>query len=682
MILFADLETFSTTPIDQGVDRYSDPAEVLLFAWAIDDLEVNVWDVTQDAEMPAELRACLEDPKCLTVWHNGLGFDRVILRKAMGVDLPVARVHDTAVHALSLALPPSLSGLCSALGLGADQSKDAHGKRLIQLFSKPAPANHTCRRYTAQTHPTEWQHFIDYAKQDVQAMRTCFKSMNTWNYRDNYLDPLALACDTVINERGVQVDTALVRGAIEAVEFDVKRMNSRLAEITQGGVTTGNQRDKMIAHLREHWDLAINDVRADTVRQLLADDTLCDEVREILTIRSYVSTTSTAKYQKLLDSVGTDDRLRYAFRFLGASRSGRWSGRGPQLHNMPRGSLDDDELDAAIESLRTGQYEELPNIMQAASSALRGVFIAKPEHKLVVCDLSNIEGRVLAWLAGEDWKVQAFREFDHGMGSDLYKRAYGAAFGIDPHEVTKEQRQLGKVMELSCGFQGGAMALARAANGFGVDLDELALKVNETIDPAVMKRSRKELKSMEPELGTMSQDAWLAVNALKIAWRQAHENVASFWYQLEEAFTSVVNTPDSVERVGKLTLGYEDDALFIQLPSNRRLWYPAPRVDNTGLGFMTEVNNFWMVTNTYGGKLVENVTQAVARDILAEAMIRAEGRGYPVVMHVHDELVAETPDIAAFNITTLADIMTDQPVWAKGLPLAAAGFECYRYRKD
>ena len=324
MILYADLETYSTTPIDCGVDRYSDAAEVLLFAWAVDDQEVNVWDVTQGEKMPAQLRECLENPKCLTVWHNGLGFDRVVLRKAMAIELPVARVHDTAVHALSLALPPSLAGLCQALGLDVDQSKDTHGKRLIQLFSKPAPANHTCRRYTSQTHPAEWQHFIDYARQDVQAMRTCFKRMNTWNYRDNYLDAWALAQDTVINERGVQVDTALVRGAIEAVEFDVKRMNQRLAEITNGEVTTGNQRDKMIQYLREHWDLAIDDVRAETVRQLLADDTLCDEVKEILTIRSNVSTTSTAKYQKLLDSVGTDDRLRYAFRFLGASRSGRW----------------------------------------------------------------------------------------------------------------------------------------------------------------------------------------------------------------------------------------------------------------------------------------------------------------------------------------------------------------------
>ena len=369
-------------------------------------------------------------------------------------------------------------------------------------------------------------------------------------------------------------------------------------------------------------------------------------------------------------------------RFLANGRLVSNSGRGPQLQNMPQGSLDEHELDLAIEHLRTGQYEQIPNIMQAASSALRGVFVAKPEHKLVVCDLSNIEGRVLAWLAGEDWKVQAFREFDQGIGSDLYKRAYGAAFGIDADEVTKEQRQLGKVMELSCGFQGGAMALARAAGGFGVDLEELASKVNETIDPDVMKQSRKEFKSLKPELGTMSEGSWLAVNALKIAWRQAHSNVEAFWYQLQEAFTSVVNAPDTAERVGKLTLGYEDDALFIQLPSNRRLWYPVPRVDDTGLGFMTEVNKSWVATNTYGGKLVENVTQAVARDILAEAMIRAEGRGYPIVMHVHDELVAETPDTASFNITTLADVMTDQPLWAKGLPLAAAGFECYRYRKD
>ncbi len=329
----------------------------------------------------------------------------------------------------------------------------------------------------------------------------------------------------------------------------------------------------------------------------------------------------------------------------------------------------------------------MSSVLELCSNAIRGVLVAPPGKKLVVADLSNIEGRVLAWLAGEAWKLQAFRDYDAGSGPDLYKLAYAKAFGVTPEDVDKAQRQIGKVMELMLGFEGGVGAYITGAATYGIDLEAMAESAIGAIPDDTLDQARDFLQWQRDQGRSqhgLSDQAFLVCDAFKRLWREAHPAISSWWPELKHTAIAAVERPGVTLDTRGIKVRRDGAWLRLRLPSGRYLCYPQPRVDDGALSYMgiDQYTRRWQRIKTYGGKLAENVTQAAARDVLAHSMPRIEAAGYAIVLTVHDEVISEAPDIPDFNPEHLAALMASNPPWAEGLPLAAAGFEAYRYRKD
>ena len=326
------------------------------------------------------------------------------------------------------------------------------------------------------------------------------------------------------------------------------------------------------------------------------------------------------------------------------------------------------------------------DVMELTSSAIRGCLIAPKNKKLVIADLSNIEGRVLAWLAGETWKIKAFEDFDKGIGHDLYKLAYAKAFGVKPDDVSKDDRQIGKVLELALGYEGGVGAFITFATAYGIDLEAMGQQAWDAI-PEDIQREAKRAYGYAFKTGKtfgLTDRAWCTCDAFKRAWRNAHPEISTFWGELQDAAVQALVNKGVTYTCRKLLVRCDGAWLRIKLPSGRFLCYPGAALKDGKLHYkgVNQYSRRWSALQTYGGKLAENVTQAVSRDILAASMQGIEDAGYQIVLTVHDEIIAEAPDEEDFNATALAAMMSTTPAWAKGLPLAAAGFETYRYRKD
>jgi DNA polymerase len=682
--LFLDLETFSEVPIANGTHAYAEHAEIMLFAYALDDGPVNVWDLTTGAPIPAELADALDDPDVLLYAHNS-HFDRTVLWHN-GYRLPVARWCDTMVKALAHSLPGSLGDLCDILKIPTDKAKDKAGRQLIHLFCKPRPATSKVRRATSETHPAEWAKFVEYAALDIEAMRAIDDKLPAWNYQGGELALWHL--DQAINDRGFLVDLDLAHAAIRAVDRAQEVLARRTNELTEGAVQAATQRDAMLRHLVAAYGIELPDMQQSTLERRIADPDLPAGLRELLAIRLQASTTSTSKYKTLAKAVSSDGRLRGTLQFNGASRTGRWAGRLFQPHNLPRPVLKQDKIDLGIEALKADCEDLLfGNVMELTSSAIRGCIVAPKGKKLVAADLSNIEGRVLAWLAGEEWKLQAFRNYDAGTGPDLYKMAYAKSFGIKPDAVSKDQRQVGKVQELALGYEGGVGAFLTFAAAYNIDLEAMGEQAIGSIPQPILNEASRALEwtkqQKRPTFG-LSDRAWLVCDSFKRAWRYGHPAIASFWKDLEEAARKAVMYPGVTYECRMLKLRRDGAWLRIRLPSGRSLCYPSPQVDEAGKLSYMGVNQYsrkWSRLKTYGGKLVENVTQAVARDVLARSMPAIEAAGYQIVLSVHDEIISEALDAPEFNAGHLAGFMSTNPTWAEGLPLAAEGFEAMRYRK-
>jgi DNA polymerase len=446
----------------------------------------------------------------------------------------------------------------------------------------------------------------------------------------------------------------------------------------------------MMDYLATHHNFAPDDMTKGTVTALLKGD-LDPVVRELLEIRQQASATSPAKYDVILNAASSDGRLRGTIQFCGASRTGRDAGRVFQPQNLPRPTLKLEQIEGGIEAMKLDCEDLLfDNVSELCSSAVRGCLVAAPGRKLVVADLSNIEGRVLAWLAGEDWKVKAFYDFDRGVGHDLYKITAGRILDKDPGDITKDERQLqGKVPELAGGY-GGGIGAYRKMGGAVFD--------------------------------AMTDDA---IQLIVHAWRKQHPATVALWYAVERAAKAVLADPTISTEVRGLRFDMHGTWLRIRLPSGRYLSYPNATLDGDGdcrdchgrgsllvegetqahglvlrevcgtcdgtggvrrtgqiwYDGICQFTKQWKRLDTYYGKLVENIVQAIARDIFMGGMLRAEGEGYPVVIRVHDELICETPDDPAFTVGALSAIMTRGESWSTGLPLAAAGHEMYRYAK-
>ncbi len=650
MKLFLDLETFSATPLKQGIYKYAEHAEIMLFAFAIDDEPTQVWDCTAGPEMTAtevRLRQALQSSRLIA--HN-VQFDRTVLR-ARGYDLPIHRWHCTMAQAYAHSLPGALDKLCEILNVPQDQRKQKIGKQLVQLFCKPRGKTSKIRRATRETHPAEWAQFKEYAKQDVEAMRAVYHKLPTWNYCD---DELALwHLDQRINDRGISVDVDLATSALRTVLEARGGFADRVNSITNGDVVSATKRDALLVHLLREYGVDLPDLQASTLERRLGDPDVPEPVRELLRIRLQASMTSTTKYKTLLDSVGSDGRLRGLLQFCGASRTGRWAGRVFQPQNLARVPKHlSKEIDNAIELIKNDcadlAYE---NVMEVLSACIRGCLVANEGKQLAVADLSNIEGRFAAWIAGEEWKIKAFREYDSGAGHDLYVLAYARSFGVDPDEVLADyeaggiMRQIGKVQELALQFQGAVGAFGTMAKAYGVDLpDDQVLRIVK-------------------------------------AWRKAHPRIVSFWYELEEAAEQAIMNPGVTIERRRLKLRRDGNWLRIKLPSCRCLCYPSPRMVEGKITYMG-VNQYtrkWERITTYGGKLFENAVQGGARDVIAYNMPTIELAGFEILLTVHDEVITEAD--LEHKSDNLCDLLALQPQWAPGLPLAASGFETQRYRK-
>jgi len=552
------------------------------------------------------------------------------------------------VKAMSVSLPGSLEQLGHALGLNEDVKKIAEGKKLIQRFCKPAPKNHNADRYSEETHPAEWSKFIEYARTDVEAMRHIFKLLPDWNYSGSELGLWRL--DQTINARGFQVDTELAEAAIRAVDRCQAGLAAEIDELTGGKVTKATQRDKLLQHLITEYGLEMEGMTKADVETALNSVDVCDPAKKLLVIRQKASKSSSAKYEALIRATNSDGRLRGALQFDGASRTRRWSGRIFQPQNLPRPSLNNNVIELGIRAMKMNCEDIMTdNVMELASSGIRGSIIPAPNKKLVISDLSNIEGRVLAWLANEPWKIKAFADFDKGKGHDLYNLTYAKSFGKSVEQVTKDDRTIGKVCELALGYQGAVGAFNSMATGYGVELPEQ--RVLEIVK----------------------------------GWREANPNIVKMWYALERAAIKAIRTPDTTFHVERLAFRRLKQWLLMKLPSGQVICYYQPQIDEDGKLTYMGVDQFtrkWERLSAYGGKLAENACQSVARDVLASAMQPAEDAGYAIVLTVHDELITETPNTEEFTAEGLSAILATNPPWAEGLPLAAAGFETYRYRKE
>lgn len=702
MTTWLDTETFGETPIKDGTYKYAANCEVDIFAYAIDDGPVTVLDMTaKPAENRSIVSDLLLDSDDIIVAHNSM-FDRNALRLGnLKIDVPIHRWRCSMVRALAHGLPGSLDTLGEILGIEQDKKKHKAGKDLMRLFCKPLPKNSKLRRATHHTHPDEWARYLAYAGNDIEAMRAINAKLPSWNYTTGELPEDRSqwkAChrelnlwhlDQMINDRGFMVDTDLARAALRAVDREQARLSAKARERTDGYVSAATQRDRMLEHILMEFGVDLPDLRGSTVERLLDNSDIDEGLKELLRIRLQASTTSTAKYKALLKAVNDDDRLRGTLQFDGAARTRRDAGRTFQPQNLPsRGLLPHEETEFGIEAMKADAEDLLvPDVMKLASSAIRGCIIAPPGKKLVVADLSNIEGRGLAWLAGEEWKLQAFRDFDAGTGPDLYKLAYAKSFNIPHEEVTKAQRQIGKVQELGLGYAGGINAFVTFANVYGIDLEEMAKTAWEVL-PGDMIAEADDFVTWLAGKGTsfpMSHRAAVVCEVFKRSWRQAHPATVALWRALEDGFKDAVKYPGKTFTAGRFKIRRDGVWLRFQLPSGRFLCYPSPEVDDEGQCSYMGINQYtrkWQRIKTYSGRLAENMTQSFSRDILFDNFELEEAAGYQIVMRVHDEVITEAPDSPEFNAEHLSALLATNPPYAPDMPLAAAGFETLRYRKE
>ena len=743
---FMDLETYCPRPLKDGVHQYAEDAEVMLWSWADGDGQVYVWDLVngsvhwqddlsglwQSEEVdlgppPPALYEILRGPDALVWFQNGGMFDMVVLQHAMPqlytlVDF--SRWRDTMVQAFAHSLPGALDKLGEVLNIDADKRKKKRGKALVQMFCRP---NSNGERNTKQSHPAEWQEFIEYAGQDIVVMREAHRLMPMWNYKGKQIE--LWHADLRMNSRGFAVDIELAQAAVRAAETTQKRLAKETSDATGGEVQSANQRDALLAHILSAHGVDLPDMRADTLERRLNDPELPDEVKVLILIRLQASMNSVSKFKTLLKGVSSDGRLRGCQQFRGAGRTGRWGHRMFQPGNLPRTWLKQYLIELAIEWLKEDQIDAIHlaigDLMPVMSNTIRGVIVAPPGKKLVIADLSNIEGRGAAWLAGEEWKLQAFRDFDAGLGSDLYILAYAKSFNVAPETVPEKgpERQIGKVEELMFQYGGGVGAWITGAATYGIDLDKMTAQVLPVLpewavleardylaylyrveDDAHQKRYKAALKKHGDDVPqevhgallekwsaakikarhNLAEDTFVACDAIKRTWRRAHPMISSYWKELENTVRKAIETPGVTYPCRKVKVRRDGAWLRIALPSGRCLCYPNPGEDDQGL-FYTGFNQYtrqWGKVYTYGGKFFEQLTQGVACDQFAEPMPAIEAAGFDIILGVHDEWAAEVDADSPLDDALLSELMCSDLGWNAGLPLAAKGFETTRYKKE
>lgn len=647
--LFLDTETFCELSLNtHGAYRYAEEAEVMLTAVAWGEGPVDVIE-----GIPGNLQEMIDYADEIVIQNSF--FDRSVL-KFNSVNIPVEKITDTMVLSLAHGYPGSLDMMCDALKIPVDMAKKKTGKKLINLFCKPRPKKQKLRRATKHTHPKEWAEFVEYAGFDIISMREAYRRLPRWNVQRFERELWYL--DQKINDRGIYIDLELARAALRAADRAKAELADEAADLTDGAIGSTTQRDRFKEYLNDDLDYRLPDLKKGTIKAVLKRGGLPDDVRELLENRQQASLTSPAKYTTLIRATSPHDgRLRGTLQFCGAGRTSRWGGRLFQPQNLPRPLFKWAMVELGLAAIKSGNEDLIfEKVMEICASAIRSAMIAAPGRKLSISDLRNIEGRVSAWLAGEEWKIKAFADYDKKIGFDIYILAYARAFGIPPELVLKNKeegdgmwRQIGKVMELALGYGGAVGAFASMGLLYGVELPE-------------------------DEVVTIVQK-----------WRRAHPCIKNYWYDLEWAIRQAFRNPGESFKARLITADRVGHTVRLRMPSGSYLSYPHFDEDESGQCTYEGVNQYtrrWERISSYGPKFFENCVQKIARDILAIGLMKSEKEGFNPVLHVHDEVVAEPPEDSPLSHERLSQILATNPSWTVGLPLAAAGFDAKIYRKE
>ncbi len=640
--LSIDLETYSSVDLGKsGVYKYaeSEDFEILLFAYSIDDGEVKVVDLASGEIIPEEILSALSD-ESIEKWAFNANFERVCLSRFLGKRLKPQGWYCTMIWSAYIGLPLSLEKVGEVLKL--DKQKMNEGKALIRYFSipcKPTKTNGMRTRNLPHHDLEKWSTFKEYNKRDVETEMAIKKKLSAFPIPQSEWENYWI--DQKINDRGILIDEVLVDSAIKFDEILREENMDRAIELT--GLENPNSPLQLKGWLNKKG-LEIDSLAKKDVESALKNAE--GDIKEVLELRQELSKSSVRKYDAMKNVKGKDNRARGLIQFYGANRTGRYSGRLIQVQNLRRNNLKD--LDLARSLVKNRDYETMEILYDSPadilSQLIRTAFIPKEGTRFIVSDFSAIEARVLAWLAGEQWVLDAFEN-----GEDIYCRTASRMFGVpvEKHGVNGHLRQKGKIATLACGYQ-GALGALKAMGGIEMGLSE------------------DELQSIVD------------------SWREANPNIVSLWWDIDSVVKRVVKTR-SKERYKNLVISYEKGILFIELPSKRRLAYPKAKIGMNRFGGESivyegiVVGNKWDKIESYGGKFVENIVQAIARDILAEAMMRLEKKGFNIVMHIHDEVVIESD---SSSIEEVNQIMSVVPEWADGLILDADGFESEFYKKD
>ncbi len=652
-----DIETYSSVDIKNGAYAYSEAPdfEILLISYKFSDEDkVRCIDLTDDAAGHKRFWNALTDPDVIKTAYNA-NFERTCLAKHTGEPMPPEQWRCTMILAVQLGLPRSLAAVGSALGLSEEEQKKKTGAALIQYFCRPCRATRINGGRTKNTRlhaPEKWELFKEYNIQDVVAEQEILRRLKDFRPDESEQDLWTL--DQEINDRGVLLDIEMA-GLI--VEFDNQRSEALRTEAQE---LTGLSNPNSLAQLKP-WlaknGLVTETLRKDDVSAMLSDQALKPNVRRVLTIRQALGKTSVKKYQTMLDIAGSDNRARGIMQFYGG-HTGRWAGRSLQPQNLARNTMPDEELDMAREFVKAGDFEGLEMLFgepsHVFSQLVRTAFIPSPGNRFVVSDFSAIEARVIAWIAGEDWRLDVFRN-----NGDIYCESASRIYHVPvvKHGINGELRQRGKVAELALGYGGSVGAM----------------------------------KSMDTT-GSVPEEE---MQGIVQQWRAESPAIVRMWKDCEQAAISVI-TGKQPRRMLRTLQGTEfymrtvdgTPVLFIGLPSGRPIAFWDPKVMETDMGrritYMTQnqTTRKWERCETYGGKLTENIVQSVARDCLAEKMKLLEAQGFPIVFHVHDEMVFDVPRSCSDAADIVDRVMSEPIDWAPGLPLKGGTYECDFYRKD
>lgn len=653
--LSIDIETRSSVDIGKaGAYKYaqSPDFEILLFAYQMDEEEVQLIDLAQGETFPETLRLALQDEQIIKHAYNA-AFEWYCLNRA-GYRTPLEQWRCTMVHGLYCGYTAGLAATGRAIGLPQDKQKLTTGKALIRYFCTPCRSTRANggRRWNLPRHaPEKWELFKEYCRQDVVTERAILQRLRLFPMPEE--EQKLWELDIRMNAFGVRVDNDFIEGALYIGEISRERLLREAMEIT--GLENPNSTQQLMKWLEEN-DVQTDNLRKTTVAELLEGQNPAD-VQRMLEIRQQLGKTSVKKYAAMEAARGEGDRVRGLTQYYGANRTGRWAGRLVQLQNLPRNYIK--TLDYARETVKKKNFDGLQllygNVPDTLSQLIRTAFIPSEGHKFVVADFSAIEARVIAWLAGEQWVNEVFAT--HGK---IYEATASQMFGVPVEKIVKgnpeyELRQKGKVATLALGYQGGVPALiSQGALRMGLTEEEL---------PGIVSR-----------------------------WRQANPRIKDMWFAMEQTALAVMQTAQPQATHGIIfalegDLVYGQSFLTVKLPSGRKLFYPRPFLNENQFGKLAihyytvgQQSKKWEVASTYGGKLTENIVQAIARDCLAETLRRIDVRGLQVVFHVHDEVIIDAPmDV---TVEEICGLMAEPIGWAPGLILKGAGFESTYYMKD